>query len=649
MTATPFDRDYLATFPEDNPLPVFETDLEGCTVFANDSAEARFPGLRERGLTLPELGPLATFVETLHSGTVGETRALEFSAADDDYQVAVIRYPERVRFYATDITNRVRAERMLTENERRFRATFEQAAVGMAHVALDGRLIRVNERLCELTGYHRSDLEQMNFRDLVHPEDLPRNLEQTDRLLRGEIDKFTLEQRYLRKDGAYPSMLLTASLVRSAKGQPDYMVRVVQDISQRIEAERKAARELEISNLLLESAHALALNLDLTELCNTLAEVSAGVCDRSRALVLMYDSDASELIIAGSHASSVTSGVRYDSAELPPVLWEALMTGESLIADFSDSELGAQAAEFVRDHSIRLALIVPIVDGAGTVGVIAVDGRDSSEPFSERDVMLVEAVAAQASIAIRNARHFGREHDLADTLQEMLLVLPKHVCGVSFARRYRSASDSARVGGDFVDLFECADGAVTLVLGDVSGKGISAATVTSLVRDTLRAFSIHGLMPGELFSQANEVVCRFTATERFVTSFLGRLDTETGALRYAQAGHPPALVVNDAGVVRVLDNGNPVLGAVSGVLYHDAEVGLGPDDCLLLYTDGVTEARGGAGMFGEQRLTDTLAGLGGCTAEQVVEGVMQAVTEFAHGQLNDDIALLAVRRDAGAG
>jgi PAS domain S-box-containing protein len=125
----------------------------------------------------------------------------------------------------------------LGESEQRFRATFEQAAVGVAHVGTDGRWLRVNDKLCEITGYSREELSGMTFQDITHPDDLGEDLDQLRRLLAGEIETYSMEKRYFRKDGSVVWINLTVSLVRGASGEPAYLIAVIEDVSRRRRAE----------------------------------------------------------------------------------------------------------------------------------------------------------------------------------------------------------------------------------------------------------------------------------------------------------------------------------------------------------------------------------------------------------------------------
>jgi PAS domain S-box-containing protein len=153
-----------------------------------------------------------------------------------------------------DLTERKRAEEALRVSEERFRATFDQAAVGVAQVAPDGRWLRVNQRLCQITGYAEEELLEKTFQDITYPEDLEADLEQARRLLVGEIETYSMEKRCLRKDGSTVWIDLTVSLVRAPSGEPDYFIAVIEDISERVRVEEALVRSKESYRTFVEQS-----------------------------------------------------------------------------------------------------------------------------------------------------------------------------------------------------------------------------------------------------------------------------------------------------------------------------------------------------------------------------------------------------------
>jgi PAS domain S-box-containing protein len=178
--------------------------------------------------------------------------------------------------FLRDISERKRSEAALRDSEERFRATFEQAAVGIAHVAPDGRWLRVNRKLCEIVGYSHDELQQMTFQAITHPDDLEADLEAVNRLLSGEIETSRLEKRYIRRDSSITWINLTVALVRRSDGDPDYFISVVEDISarkrteamlQELQAEMDQVMQFHVASQTI-AAIAHELNTPLHAVCN---------------------------------------------------------------------------------------------------------------------------------------------------------------------------------------------------------------------------------------------------------------------------------------------------------------------------------------------------------------------------------------------
>jgi PAS domain S-box-containing protein len=164
-----------------------------------------------------------------------------------------------------DISERRRAQQELRESEARYRATFDQAAIGIAHVGLDGRWLAVNDKLCAITGYSREEMLRSRFQEITHPGDLDNNLTGIAQIVRGDREVLTLEKRYLRKDGAIVWVSLTTSVVRRDDGAPAYLISVIEDIT---EDRRAAATDAHLAAIVRSSQDAI-LSFDLDDVIGT--------------------------------------------------------------------------------------------------------------------------------------------------------------------------------------------------------------------------------------------------------------------------------------------------------------------------------------------------------------------------------------------
>lgn len=245
----------------------------------------------------------------------------------------------------------------------------------------------------------------------------------------------------------------------------------------------------------------------------------------------------------------------------------------------------------------------------------------------------------------------GKEtyRDIADSLQQSLLTVPAEVPGLSLGYLYRSATHSARVGGDLYDVFYVDERRVGIVMGDVSGKGLPAATLTTVVKNTIRAYAYENASPASVMTRANRTILRSSDSSSWVSAFFAVVDPGIGSLEYCTAGHPPPLLRKngahtDLTRVRPLEGHSPILGALPDLTYEEHRAELEPGDLLLLYTDGVLEARRQGELYGEERLRTFVRDLGGIRTSRVPALVYEEVMRFAEGRLTDDVALVAVGR-----
>jgi phosphoserine phosphatase RsbU/P len=252
-------------------------------------------------------------------------------------------------------------------------------------------------------------------------------------------------------------------------------------------------------------------------------------------------------------------------------------------------------------------------------------------------------MAAQLAGAFERAKLFEAQREIADTLQSTLLTLPEKISGLRIGHLYRSASaGAAEVGGDFYDLIELEHGKIGIVIGDISGKGLAAATSTSLVRNSLRAYAFEGHDPALVISKTSGVLFGHHPTAKFATVFFGTLDTGTGRLVYCNAGHPPPLVRKPGGVRAELLPTGPAIGVFPDLRYGFGEELLTPDDIFIGYTDGLIEARRTGELFGEARLTQAVASFRPASAESLPELLFERLVDYGGDIFADDIAILTL-------
>jgi serine phosphatase RsbU (regulator of sigma subunit) len=239
------------------------------------------------------------------------------------------------------------------------------------------------------------------------------------------------------------------------------------------------------------------------------------------------------------------------------------------------------------------------------------------------------------------ARLYSREHEVATVLQQSILpeALPDFP-ELGAASVYAPAGEDTEIGGDYYDLFRVKDGSIWFAIADVAGKGVEAATKTSMIKYALRSFAAAGLQPAEVLGELNRMTAESGDPSEIVTVWVGRYIPSTGGLEWANGGHPAGLVKRAGGGFARLATTGPLLGAIAEVTYEQESIALECGDEILLYTDGVTEARRGNVFFGEERVresfersTDTL---------DAARDLLESVRGYVETELRDDIAILVL-------
>ncbi|MFD8566834.1 PP2C family protein-serine/threonine phosphatase [Streptomyces sp. NPDC059639] len=308
--------------------------------------------------------------------------------------------------------------------------------------------------------------------------------------------------------------------------------------------------------------------------------------------------------------------------------------------------------QFTADGAgIGSVVVVPLPGHGVPAGAIVLLRQSEEAAFTQAEEAFARLFAARAGVALSAARIYAEQSHITDVLmRELLPPVLEGVHGIDFSGRYRAATAAERIGGDFYDVYpaDSADAETFAVLGDVCGKGLEAAVLTGKIRNTVEALLPFAADHLKLLTLLNNALLSSHHT-RFATLALASVRREGNRLRLrvSSAGHPTPLILRADGRVEEADTKGMLIGALptDRLRITTASVDLAPGETCLLYSDGITEARGGPlgdDMFGEQRLHHTLAECAGLPAEAVTERVQMVATQWADGVPHDDMALLSI-------
>lgn len=274
---------------------------------------------------------------------------------------------------------------------------------------------------------------------------------------------------------------------------------------------------------------------------------------------------------------------------------------------------------------------------------------DGAEPFDDLETEFLFDLAADVRDIARGEEEREQDKRIAQALQMGMRNELQEVRGITAEAVYSSATAAASVGGDFYDLIRLPGNRACVIMGDVSGKGVEAASVSAAVKTALGAYAWEGLGPARMVRSLNEFLLGFSRLETFATLFVGILDVGAGTIRYCCAGHPPVIRVGvGAEEISILDVQSGVVGAFHDIAYQDGLATLAPGDVLLLYTDGTTEARAPSGaFFGEEGLREAIMRESGDekSFEGFVGRLLATLDDFTGHNLEDDVAMVALRYD----
>ena len=545
-----------------------------------------------------------------------------------------------------------RQERALRSSERRTRLIVDSARDGFISADAQGRVLDINAAAERLLGRSRADVLGRPFQDLGIPREAQAKFIQRQRDLlkaarEGGTRHVELRVTINRPDG---TRLRGETMIWVVERDGELMFNArLTDIGDRLREERKREQLVRSEAARAEAEHAArtigrlqaladaALTLrDLDQLRTEILARTREVLEAEAAALLLVEEDGSVSLFSSDPVVKESRPVRV--AADAGIAGRVLATRRPvLVNEPSAAEL---ADPSIIDAGITSMLGVPLIAHEELIGVIEVGVR-APRKLGAEDVDLLRLTADRIALAIEHVRAYGREHHIAETLQRSLL--PREMPslpGVELAARYLPAASEAEVGGDWYDAIGLTGGRVLLVMGDVSGKGLAAASTVGALRSAIRGYALEGHGPVQIVERLNTFVLAEPRREHMATLVLAVFDPVDAQLSYVNAGHPPPLTLSAQGAPRYLDGARSVpLGVLPFPGYEEETVVLEPGGAVVLYTDGLVERRAEHLDRGLDRLAAAAAD-GPLEAEALSRRLLTAA--LPTGATSDDVALLAL-------
>ena len=544
----------------------------------------------------------------------------------------------------------------------------------------DNPIVYANPAFEEISGFNAEEVRGRNCRFLQGAHRDQPALDELRKAIAEERECRVVLRNY-RKDGTPFWNELYVSPVHDEEGNLTNFVSVQNDITQRRRVEEE--RDLLLVKEQLARAEAMEARRRLALLAAAGPSLSASLDYRETlegitrllvpeladwCLLDMVEENGSVNQLAAAHADEEKADLlrrlrehrRFGEGD-PGSTTEVLRTGQSvLLPDLPDPTFYERALgrgehlDIVLRLEPRSLMCVPLLARGRTIGAITLVSSRPDRRYDREDLLLAEDLAYRCALAADNARLYRGRSEIARVLQRSLL--PPHlpeIPGVEVGAEYLSVEETSEVGGDFYDLISTVEDGWICAIGDVRGKGVEAASVTALARYTIRAVTLKNDRPSEILAALNEAMLRQLSEDRFCTAACVRLEPLDGSagvgVEVSRAGHPPPLLVRPEGTVEEVGLSGRALGVFPDAELGDASLRLMPGEALVLYTDGVTEARSSGGdFFSEDRLRRLLSSCAGCDAATLAARIKGVVLDFQEGYPRDDLAILVLRVRDGA-
>jgi len=614
---------------------------------------SEYPTPTPRFETSAELGLEAALAIPVPIGSpenvlaVAEFHTTSFEAQSEELMALLTAFADQL---GTFIARR-RAEAKSAEAER-YRQHLAEVVRGTHDAVLskdlDGLVTTWNPAAGRLYGYSAEEAIGRHISFLVPPDHKDEEKVILDRVKRGERLE-TYETERLRKDGTRISVSLTVSPIRSPlRGLIGASV-VARDIT--AEVRRRRAQEF-----LVAASRLLDSSLDPTETARTI--VSTAVPELAELCLIDFrrpDGWLGDSVVAGANPEMAArlEAIRRDkpldpAGEHPvaqvlrlnqPMVWRDLKAPEVV----DKVSQGADHLQLMEDAGYNSAAVVPLIARGRTIGAVSFLHAHGDMRYDQGDLEFLAELGERAGLALDNARLYQERDRVAKNLQRGLRPpRPAPVEGLGISVVFEAAGEGIEVGGDLYDVMPTDDGCWILV-GDVAGKGSTAAGVSVAVRHSVRGLAREIAEPDEVLRRVNDLLLTGESLNDFATAMLARLRRgEDGwKIVLASAGHPPVVLATDAGPQ--LLGGGSVLGAWREANVQRHERTLAPGDTLALCTDGWLEAGPVTAHQGPESFAEMTQALAGLELDEVTERLRADAVGRSAGQLRDDLVVLAIR------
>ena len=549
---------------------------------------------------------------------------------------------------------RSRAEEAVRDSEARKSAMLEASLdciVSMDHL---GNVVEFNAAAERTFGWKAEEVVGREMCDFIipphlrdaHRRGLQRFLETGEARVMGN----RIEIVGMRRDGREFPVELT--IVRAPLDGPPLFTGFIRDISER-------KRRQAFDRFMAEAGALLGASLDYEATLEAVAALAVPAIADWCAVDLLTDDGQVRRVAAANRDPDMTRVVADVGQRWPSRLndpygpGKVIRTGEAEhLREVSDGMLVSIAdgdhdrLEVLRTLAPRSSVVVPLQTLPGKIlGALALVSSDPETTFDAVDVALATEIGRRCAVAVENARLYGERDRIARTLQQSLLPpdLPE-IPGVEIEARFRPAGEGIEMGGDFYDAFEVGEDAWAVTIGDVCGKGPDAAALTALVRYTLRAVTMHERRPDRALELVNRAILRNRSDDRFCSAALAIVENRPAGVcvELASAGHPLPLLLRPDGSVEAIGARGHLLGLWPDFEAEPLSLELEPGDALILYTDGVTDARAPDRILDTDDLAELVRSCAGAGAAVTAERIERAVSDSLAGEPRDDIAVLVI-------